>query len=303
MALDAELVPSGCELCGSVDVEQLYPASLGEDFASGYIFSARRTERWGQHYRLVRCRGCGLLRSDPVLPEERALELYRESRFLYSGEAAYAGATYRSLLRRLLPALDPATPILEVGCGNGFFLDALFADGFREVYGVEPSREAVERASAALRERIDNAPFGGDTFSDHRFGMIASFHLLDHLYHPLEFLRECRRRLRPDGRMVLVCHDQGALSARLLGERSPIYDVEHIYLFDRRTVRKLFEAAGFVDVRTGVLWNTYPLGYWLRYVPLPVRLRRWIDRLFGALPVKLPAGNLYVCARRAADGE
>jgi len=96
---------------------------------------------------------------------------------------------------------------------------------------------------------------------------------------------------------VFVCHDRRALSARLLGFRSPIFDIEHLQLFSPSSARALLEKAGFTGVEIRPLWNRYPLHYWLRLFPLPPS---WKARVvsaakaagFGYWPVALPAGNL-----------
>src|SRR5438045_2041881 len=49
--------------------------------------------------------------------------------------------------RRLLP-LDRSTPILDIGCGTGGFLDALHSLGYRSIEGIDVSQSQLDAAAA-----------------------------------------------------------------------------------------------------------------------------------------------------------
>ncbi|MFZ0962456.1 MAG: methyltransferase domain-containing protein [Terriglobia bacterium] len=81
-----------------------------------------------------------LVLSDPVLPEEELSRLYRGSAFAYEEEFVCARLTYAEYVRESLPLLKEDDRLLDIGCGNGFFLEKALELGFAEVDGVEPSR-------------------------------------------------------------------------------------------------------------------------------------------------------------------
>jgi hypothetical protein len=71
-------------------------------------------------------------------------------------------------------------------------------------------------------------------------------------------------------------------------------------LFSRRSVRRLFEIAGYRNVEVSSLRNSYALEYWLRLSPLPQRINRAVQSAlvkFGLSEKKLSVdvGNV-VCA-------
>ena len=258
------------------------------------------------HYRVVRCGRCGLVRSDPILPEDALLTLYRGSRFDHPVESRFAAETYARYVAgvaRLLPERDS---LLEIGCGDGAFLQRALEMGFAEVAGVEPSRRSIECAPDGVRERILNEGFRDGLFRPGSFSMVCGFQVLDHLAHPGEAVQACWKVLKPGGVAFFLNHDAGAWTNRLLGSRSPIIDIEHIYLFDRKTISMLFESAGFDVVRTFRVVDRHPLAYWLRLAPVP----RWcsqpliggLNRVgLGGLPVAWKAGNLAIVARRKPE--
>ncbi|MEA5088426.1 class I SAM-dependent methyltransferase [Solidesulfovibrio sp.] len=289
-----------CVLCGlSAGSRELFPARLGKDSFTPQAFSARRL-REREHYRIVACDRCGLIRSDPIIDEAFLASLYGESGFLFSSEEGRLAATYGDLLRRLLTryADGPAASLLEIGCSTGFFLGKAMELGIPHVMGFEPSRECAAQAPPAVAARIVVDMFRPERLEGRLFDVVCSFHVLDHLTRPDLVLEQAAAHLRPGGTALMVCHDARSLTARLLRDHSPIFDVEHIYLFDRTTLPKLFEKAGMEVLECGQLANTFSLSYWLRLLPMGGRLEKLAPRSLTRLPVTLRAGNLYILARK-----
>jgi SAM-dependent methyltransferase len=292
-----------CAICGTADnAETLYDSTLTEDVFRADIFSARRLPD-RIHYRLVRCRSCGLIRSDPVASPEALHALYAESTLDYSGEIGDLTATYGRYLAGLSELGIPRGALLEIGCGNGFVLQAARDLGFGPVKGVEPSAQAIAVADAGIKGQIVNDVMRPGLFLDGEFQVVAMFQVFDHLSDPLEVLRECYRVLQPGGALVLYNHNVRAISARLLGERSPIIDVEHTYLYDPRTTRQLLEKAGFRVASVRPAFNTYSLQYLVRLTPFPKPMKMpLLSRLrssrLGEVRLRVPLGNLFAVAIR-----
>jgi len=292
-----------CALCETDRWDQsLYPEKLPPASFTPETFSARRMPD-RIHYRMVRCGNCGSVRSDPVLSDDELARLYLASRMTYGAEAVYAGETYATYLRRCLSLTPGRGRLLEIGCGSGFFLERALDLGFDQICGVEPSRDAVEQASDRVRPHIRNDCFRAGLYPDSSFDMICGFQVFDHLAHPNEILQACRRALRPTGLLFWIHHDLGAWTHQLLGERSPIIDVEHVHLYDRRTMSRLLSKHGFEVLRVFGVRNRYPLHYWLSLAPLPSRLKHSIMKMFQTshlerFPLSWNAGNFGILARR-----
>ena len=109
------LHPTRCAICGTADgSDELYSAQLNPEAFTPSVFSARRLPD-RTHYRMVRCRTCGLVRSDPVLDAEAMAGLYRESSFDYGEELEGIRATYGAALdRRGRRGVGIAERLLEV---------------------------------------------------------------------------------------------------------------------------------------------------------------------------------------------
>jgi SAM-dependent methyltransferase len=252
---------------------------------------------------MVRCVRCGLLRSNPILPVEDLARLYARSHFTYGEEAGFTRRTYGRYLRRAHRWVPGGRALLEIGCGDGFFLEEALEQGFDEVTGVEPSEEAIANASAALRPRIANGLYGSGVFPAESFDLICAFQVFDHVPDPAALLRAAHEQLRAGGVALFINHNSRGLLNRLLGEASPIVDVEHTVLFDKKTMRRLFEKCGFQVREVFDVKNTYPVQYWARLAPLPRALKSRIGSLLegsslGKLPITLRAGNLGIVASK-----
>lgn len=300
---DIPLVSTRCAICDIQDyAEELYPANFRVADFSPEIFSARRSPD-RVHYRVVRCLRCGLVRSDPVAETAVISHLYARSGFQYEDELRNLTATYGRYLAELEGIGGRQEALLEIGCGNGFFLEEARRRGYTLVRGVEPSTDAVAKAAPDVRHAIVADVMRPGLFEEETFDVICLFQVLDHFPDPGSVLEESRRILRPGGLVLCLNHDIGAFSARLLGARSPVIDIEHTYLFSRATITQLLEKQGYRVLACGVARNTYSLRYLAHLLPLPTRVKdrimRGLGGWFGARRLTISLGNLYAVAERA----
>ena len=151
---DVPLVDTRCTICETEgNASELFAPNLDASAFTSEVFSARRMPD-RIHYRMVKCRSCGLIRSDPVLATEALAALYAESTFTYEAEVANLRATYSRYLRRAQAYVGGNATMLELGCGNGFMLEEAMAIGFKDARGVEPGQSTVDAAPPGVREKI-----------------------------------------------------------------------------------------------------------------------------------------------------
>jgi SAM-dependent methyltransferase len=298
-----EYIRMHCLFCRDRErIDDLYPQTFAPEDCTPAVFSARRsTEHF--HYAIVRCRNCGLVFSRDVLPEETLTDLYSRSTVTFADYTDIIRHDYWRCIEPHMPSIGGRGAALEIGCSSGFFMEELLDRGFREVYGCEPSIEAKSRARPEVREHITTGFFTGDRYAPETFDLVCSFQTLDHLSDPLDVLRSIYRIVKPGGLVYFVTHDVEALQAKLLGGASPIIDIEHMYLFNKSTLRRLVETAGFEVPDVSGIQNSYPLDYWVKMLPLPERVRRVARKvldLSGLGPLRLPlqAGNIFLVGRK-----
>lgn len=306
MKPSVSLHPTTCAICGWADnATELYPANFSlQDFNPG-TFSARRLPD-KIHYRIVRCQRCGLVRSDPVIDLEDLAELYANSSQTYDEEVTNLTHSYARYLDKAARSLGLAPAeghVLEIGCGSGFILEKALEYGFKQVTGVEPSRQAVEKSSPRVKAHIVCDIFRPGLLPTEQFDLVCMFQVFDHIVEPGVLLDECCRIIKPGGGLLCLNHDVRALTARLMGERSPIIDIEHTYLYDQATIREIVSRHGFTVKEVGAATNTISLRYFFHLLPLPKKLKvsllsRLQKNALGKITFPIQLGNLYLVAQK-----
>lgn len=301
------MITTSCAICGPRQkLIELFPQSIDFKKINAKTFSARRTpER--MHFRFVSCKNCGLIFSNPILKRGEIDKLYKQSFFSYAVESKYLKKTYGYYLKRALGILSKNNlKLLDIGCGNGFFLEEAKAMGIKAVFGIEPSKAAVEKAQKNLRKNIKNDILKPDLFKEKFFDIICCFHTLDHITDPNTFLKITFNLLKKGGLALFVVHNTDGLSVKLFGEKSAIFDIEHIYLFNPKSLRSIFSKNGFIVESVFDIKNRYPLNYWVRMTPIPNFLKVPILKMLelttlGQLPLAIKPGNIGIIARKPAD--
>jgi SAM-dependent methyltransferase len=298
MDISRHLLDRQCPVCGSDDKSHVaYPARIDEEKLDDFAFASRKLPEY-MHLQLLECPVCGVLYASPALAAEFLAGAYRDSAYDSDEEAQYAAATYARQLDSILGLIGNRGVALEVGAGNGAFLRHLRDAGFREVIGIEPSRQAAARADAEIRPLIRLEMFQASNFAPSSISLFSCFQTIEHVNDPRALCSQAYHLLRPNGAIFLIGHDYRSWVTGLLGERSPIFDIEHLQLFSRDSLRFLLTACGFEDVRIGTIRNRYPLSYWMKLVPAPASLKRALipfskKLLVGRLPLSVNIGNLY----------
>ncbi|MDO8658183.1 MAG: class I SAM-dependent methyltransferase [Candidatus Levybacteria bacterium] len=297
------MVNISCAICGkNQQTKVLYPSTLKEENISAHTYSARRLPD-KLHYRFLKCQRCGLIFSSPIFEQAKIINLYKESSCNYNDQIPYVTKTYLKLFERVRNSLSENPKVLEVGCGNGFFLNSLKKHGIDGVYGVEPSPEMVSKADKNIRLNIKTDVFRANQFPKNYFDVVCCFHTLDHMIDPNEFIRGAFSVLKKDGFAIIVVHDTEGLSVKIFGENSAIFDIEHVYLFNKETLKKIFSQNNFKIIEIFNLVNNYPLNYWIRMSGIPVFFKQIFSRVLNALNLSkvnlsLAGGNICLVARK-----
>lgn len=142
--------------------------------------------------------------------------------------------------------------LLDVGCGTGTITSTLRDALSLDVVGVEPHPERAEQVRTEGLNVITGVY--DQTFAQRteKFDYILFADVLEHLVDPAEMLREVKNSLAPDGRVLASIPNVAHWTVRaqlLFGnfnyKPTGIMDATHLRWFTRRSVRRLFEAAGY----------------------------------------------------------
>jgi len=273
----------------------LYKKNFRDEDLNADVFSARRTTEHF-HYEMVKCQQTGLIFSRHILNDDALNELYKDSVVTFGEQTEFIKNDYWRPIAEYVKKWKKGKS-LDIGCSNGFFLEVLKDNGYAEVYGVEPGEEPKKIARADIRDGIHTGFYGPGLYPADHFDLITCFQTLDHLSDPLGMLKNMYENVKPGGNVYMIMHNTKALQAKLFGEKSPIIDVEHIYLFNKENLPELCKKAGFKVVSVFDVKNGYPYSYWVRMSPLPLK-KLWIG-LFKILGMynkvlAINAGNMGI---------
>ena len=189
---------------------------------------------------------------------EKSLEFHRTR---YAGEFAVDELRWS----RIRPCLrmvqeerarrDRGLSILDVGCGDGT-ASRLFQEAGHPVFGVDIVPEFVQAANEkGIQARVADVTRDGLPFPAGEMDVVYAGALIEHLYDPESFLRECRRVLCEEGIVIVSTPNIASLTSRLrmlLGRGPKFYASAlgwefggHIRIFTAPGLRRLLEETGF----------------------------------------------------------
>ncbi len=165
--------------------------------------------------------------------------------------AFYVEATVRETIKRL--RLYPVDRLLDVGCGTGALLKALSLEFPKwETAGVDPSAEMLNVARQKLADRVllrrgwaEDLPF-----QNKNFDIVVSCSAFHFCENPEKALREFRRVLKPNGRIIITdwCHDY--FTCRIHDLFLHIFNRAHIKTHGSQECELMFKKAGFNNIKT-----------------------------------------------------
>lgn len=301
-----DMIHRDCPLCNSKNSVVKYAQNYNLSQLKEEFFSARRERESTvyEHNTFRKCNQCGLIYASPILNPELVEKLYKKSKFTYGEQAENLKKSYGTCLKMIEKYLKEKKVFLDIGCGNGFLLEEALAQGYKEVWGVEPSSDAANLASSKeIKKHIVVDILRDGQFKPKTFDVVCFFQTIDHVINPNEFLQICHTILKPGGILLCVSHDVEALSAKIMGEKSVIFDIEHTQLFSKDTISKICKRNGFESLEVFDVKNTYTFGYWLNAAPIPIMIKEPIGKISGALclmnrDVTIKPGNFGFIAKK-----
>lgn len=155
----------------------------------------------------------------------------------------------------VLGVLGRCSRIVDVGCGTGWFADALAQTGCA-VVGVEVAQEPVRRARIRFPSLEfvvtgeHELPFPAGSFDGAWLGEV-----LEHVADVIGLLEEVARVLLPGGRVALSTPDHGWMLRLRLGISRSAFEAhfeprsDHLRFFTARTLESLLTAVGFEQIQ------------------------------------------------------
>ena len=202
--------------------------------------------------------------------------------------------------------------ILDVGCGPGKLLRVLREQGW-DAHGVDFSSVAADSARAKHGLKVKCSDLLAAEYPQSSFDVVLFSHSLEHIYNPVETLREVHRILKPGGLLLIYVPNAGSFESHVFGKWWVQWDVpRHLFHFTKETITKLLVETGFRRSRitygkgTSFFLGTVDTVY--KHVFRAEMKHGWLAKHLVAGPVCLIAGHLgygsemKVYAEKAVSG-
>lgn len=207
------------------------------------------TIRYNLSSRPFRCDNCGFVflypRMTPEMEKEFYENKYRSEYHTQHPEELWQTSIPEAKKRvaRFTSLFSKDTHLLEIGCASGYFLFEI-KDYVKSVIGVELTKEYVEYAKSKglnVKESLDEVP-------DNSYDLIVMFHILEHIDDPINFLKEVKKKLSQNGKLIIEVPnvDDILVSVYKIKNHLDFYwEIAHNYYFSKTTLGKVMEIAGY----------------------------------------------------------
>lgn len=147
-------------------------------------------------------------------------------------------------LGALLPPYQAGGRLLDIGCGNGYYLAVMKELGW-EVAGIEIDPKAAEVAKSRFdilvhQGNLENAPF-----DDRSFDVITMSHVIEHIPDPIRFIINAAKLLKPSGQMVIITPNVQSLGHKVFSQKwYPLDPPRHLLIFTPETLKQCLVKSG-----------------------------------------------------------
>ncbi len=258
---------TNCRLCNSsntVDFLSLLPMPTQDGNMAASEAEALSIDKG--NIDLVLCKNCGFIRNEGYDSNKVSFDKYDFS----NDQSPLFRAYVHELTDRLMEQYHlQGKTIIDIGCGDGVFLQMLCEKGSNKGIGIDPGFDNSKRKHSAHIDIQYIQDYYSNEYAHLKPDFIACRLVIDLLDDPMQFVRMVRENL--EDRINTVVYFEVPNAMHTLKDKI-IWNIvyEHSVWYTVDSLRYQFECCGFevLDVRT--CWNDEFLGIEARPRPLPI---------------------------------
>jgi 2-polyprenyl-3-methyl-5-hydroxy-6-metoxy-1,4-benzoquinol methylase len=213
-----------------------------------------------KNHKVIKCLKCGHVQLYPI-------PTVKEDKEFYDKEMQDVGINYSfklaevrrlsstdvdrraALIQKLIPKNKK---ILEVGSGDGFFLEKMQKEGY-DMTGVEVSKQRRIKSRRVTDVKVLNVNLMGNVSDIGSFDGIVLFQVLEHILDPINFLKNISKLLKPRGKLIVEVPNFNDFQIEINDAyRNWCFQRAHINYFIPNILKKVFVNAGLKVKVTGV---------------------------------------------------
>ena len=220
-------------------------------------------------FNLYECQKCGLVFLYP-LPSKEKLSRYYDDDYYQLPEKGIVGfleenlknAVFAKHFNHIENYVKKGT-LLDVGCGNGYFLNFAKKKGWKTL-GIEFSSYASKFAER-YGLKVIKKPVENVKLSKEQFDAITFFNVLEHTSNPNNVLKKTRDWLKKKGILLIEVPDLDSLQSSVFKQNWFHLDVpRHLLHFRRISFKRLIESNGFKIIdEYSIPFSLHEIAGWL----------------------------------------
>ena len=244
--MDSPFEYRNCPSCGQNDFEVLFESNMRDcDFREAvetvYMIPG------GKYGRHVKCRNCHLIYVNPIEKASKINEVYFQRRDVDAPIIRETRLTATESQVGLIKRYGDGTRLLDIGCGEGFFLCNASKAGYT-TKGIEISQDVAEYARREFGLDVEAKPFEELQFPENHFDVVTLWQVLEHVPYPFMVLKEAHRILKPGGLLATSTPDIEGILAKIFRRKWWNLRRLHINQFTAKTLTDMLNRAGFRNV-------------------------------------------------------
>jgi|SRR3989344_4230635 len=167
----------------------------------------------------------------------------------------------RAAIKQFLRDVSKDAKILDIGCSSGATISELKKTGYKNVYGADISKKAIEECKKNGLDRVYVRDASSLDFKD-RFDVVIASDILEHIKEDKKTVKSWNKIMAPNGKIICFVPAFNYLWS--------IHDEvnEHYRRYTKKQLKMIFEEAGF---------SIKKISYWNFFLFLPVFLLRKIS--------------------------
>lgn len=207
------------------------------------------------HISIFQCKSCRAVFNASHRPLEYGESYFNEEyrtqygkSYLEDFDTIYALGKKR--LARIASLTHHASGLLDIGSAYGFFLKAAFDNGYRDLAGIEISREAAAYCEQTFKITVQTLNFEEYTFT-RNFNIITAWYFIEHLHDPQSAFMKIINALPRGG--VFAFSVPSFFGPQFLFHRDEwckSHPVDHRVNFSPKLIRRFLRSLGFTKIIT-----------------------------------------------------
>jgi len=227
---------TNCTFCNSTNYLELYQIQ----------------DIFNNEFQLVECNNCACYYLTPQ-PNQAQLEQAYDQSYYGEGESKFNKYVEGILdwfrarkAKQFARLLTNNASVLDIGCGNGNFLNYLSKCGDYELHGIEPAGKSAQRASKYDSIKLKVGYLDKLSYPIKKFDAVSLIHVFEHLPNPKETIEIINTITKDQALLYLELPNIDSWQAKIFKQNWFHLDPpRHLLFFNPTKLKAIFKAFGW----------------------------------------------------------